>query len=235
LPSCELGAIFSKPLSILNDISDSVGNMKRIIKGRTYNTETSDIVYSDMYAHHFFDIDRNSNFRALLKTRNGAFYLLEKYMPDQEYTRSEEWGIEAVHFEPISEHKALKWLEIEVKSEDLKVKIIERYLGVMPDAGDKGHKLTIRLSKSLKDLIEYKAKVSNKSINSWVVTAINHDLNKDYSDLKKDDQCTPQEPRKVAVDGDELVRELADIYGYDSSFDVSEENWLDTQLPDFNN
>lgn len=235
MPPHELGAIFSRSLSILNSILDSVGNMKRILKGKTYNTETSDIVYSDINANHFFDIDRSTDFRALLKTRNGAFYLLEKYMPDPEYTRPEEWGSEDVRFEPISKYKALKWLEIEVKSEDLKVEIIERYLGSMPDAGDNGHKLTIRLSKSLKDTIEYRASVSKKSINSWVVNAINRDLNKGYIDLKKDDQRIPPEPRSVMVEGDDFVRELADIYGYDSSFDVTDENWLDTQFPDFNN
>ena len=100
---------------------------KRIIDGKTYNTDTSSRVYE-------WESLSGDRYEALYQTRHGAFYV---WWYDQAY--------EAGDIKPLDDEAALAGLENYPDSADA----IERFFGKFPEAGAAEKRITIRLPGNL--------------------------------------------------------------------------------------
>ena len=89
-------------------------SIKRIISGKTYNTDTSSLIY------HADADPAGLRHQALYQTRHGAFFL---FWSDADVGES---GLK-----PLSDSEALEWLE----RMEADPAIIERLFGVFPEAG----------------------------------------------------------------------------------------------------
>jgi hypothetical protein len=136
--------------------------MKRIINGKTYNTETATKIcdWSN------WDIDPSScSFEygeIIYQTRYGAYFLYKYAFPNDD--KSEET------ITPFSPQEAQEWME-NVTYVDL-TKHIEEHFGEMPEAGISESRITLRMPDSLKSKIEVFAKKNQQSLNAWIVKTI---------------------------------------------------------------
>jgi len=127
---------------------------KRIIDGKTYNTETAtelagwdDDEYPITYGEHLF------------QNRFGAFFL---------YTYQDDGpdGPEA-DIKPLSAEEARAWLE-----KHQRVSVIEAVFGKMPEAGSGESKFTLRMPDSLRERLAERAKANDQSLNAWIVRCL---------------------------------------------------------------
>ena len=132
---------------------------KRIIDGKTYNTETAtQIIGRDD------DNDESGPYDSgtyLYQTRFGAFFLynyLDGTGPD-----------DFEKIEPLTPEEARKWLE---KEYYWRTDLIERLFGEMPEAGSGEIKYTLRLPESLRDRLAERAKANGQSLNAWIVRCL---------------------------------------------------------------
>lgn len=129
---------------------------KRIIDGKTYNTETA----THISGYEQFDgPDSYGSF--LYQTRFGAFFLYSFR------TGSPEDDFEKIV--PLSGEDAQRWLE---KHESHQPELIERLFGVMPEGGSAEVKYTLRLPESLRDRLAAHAEANNQSLNAWIVRCL---------------------------------------------------------------
>ncbi len=133
---------------------------KRIIEGKTYNTETSTQVagWNDDNSE---DGPWDSG-RFLYQTRHGAFFLysyLDGADPEQDFDK----------IEPYTPEQAQTWLE---KNCSWDTGLIERLFGAMPEAGLGEVKYTLRLPESLRDRLAVRAKANQQSLNAWMVRCL---------------------------------------------------------------
>ena len=129
---------------------------KRIIDGKTYNTETAT------------QIEGHSNFSGpfeagefLYQNRFGAFftYAYQDGANEDDFEK----------IEPLDPEQARSWLE---KNASWNPDLIEKLFGAMPEAGAAEVKFTLRFPESLKTRLSEKAKENNQSLNAWMVRCL---------------------------------------------------------------
>jgi hypothetical protein len=125
---------------------------KRIIDGKTYNTETATLVW-----HVGDDADGPPGEVALFKTRHGAYFLyyVSDLGPDE--------GIR-----PMDPSDALAWLE----KHCWRAEVIEAEFGEMPEAGDAEARITLRVPETLRRRIASLARERSQSLNAWIVRCL---------------------------------------------------------------
>jgi hypothetical protein len=134
---------------------------KRIIDGKTYNTETATEIYG-------WDDDSNYDAHGVLsgehlyQTRFGAFFRYRYLDGISDETDEEE-------IEPLSPEQARKWLE---QRGSAGAHLIESLFGEMPEAGSGEIKYTLRLPESLRDRLAARAKANEQSLNAWIVRCL---------------------------------------------------------------
>lgn len=129
---------------------------KRIIGGKTYNTETAtEIAGWDSY-------DGPYNYgRHLYQTRFGAFFSV--------HYRDGLFDDDEIELQPLAPDEARAWLEENAQTEP---EIIERLFGEMPEAGSTEVKFTLRLPESLRNQLAERAEANKQSLNAWMVRCL---------------------------------------------------------------
>lgn len=122
---------------------------KRIIDGKTYNTETASLLGrwepEDLPLEH-----------ALFKTRHGAYFLHTLKQSDLEE-----------FIEPLEPEAAQRWMERHCSAER-----IEAEFGEMPEAGDPEARITLRIPETLRKRVAVIAQERNQSLNAWLQRCI---------------------------------------------------------------
>ena len=143
--------------------------IKRIIDGRTYNTDTSTIIALD------WNGDEPENWalgrlpeydvaNALCKSRHGAYFLatFNAWLFEISDPKGET-------IKPLVPAEAQEWLETTFpESPDL----IEAEFGEMPEAGHTESRFTLRMPDSLKRRIDTLSKVAGQSTNAWIIACL---------------------------------------------------------------
>jgi hypothetical protein len=116
--------------------------MKRIIDGKTYNTDTATKI-----AKFYYSPDESID---LYQNRHGAFFEFwaDYYGP----------GIR-----PLTDAEALAWLEKHANH------LVEQYFGAMPEGGAAERRLTIRVPVNLAERVEKAAEAKGLSLNSYAM------------------------------------------------------------------
>ncbi len=129
---------------------------KRIIDGKTYNTETA-----TQLAGRDEDEGQYTYGDYLFQTRHGAFF---RYTYLDGAAEDDYEGIT-----PLSPDEARKWLEEKVSwNPDL----IETLFGEMPEAGSGEAKFTLRMPESLRARLAERADANKQSLNAWMVRCL---------------------------------------------------------------
>ena len=123
---------------------------KQIKDGKTYNTDTSVLVYEVKYAD-------DARYAALYQTKHGAFFV---WWYDANYGQGD--------IKPMTDEEALKWLEKHQASAE----IIEQYFGTFPDGGASEMRITLRLPGNLYKRISASAGNLNLSINTYIMRVL---------------------------------------------------------------
>jgi hypothetical protein len=129
---------------------------KRIIDGKTYNTETA-----TQLAGREDDNGPYESGAFLYQTRFGAFFLFS-YLGgtgEDDYEK----------IQPFTPEQARAWLE---EHEPWNIDLIERLFGEMPEAGSGEVKYTLRMPESLRDRLAERAKANNQSLNAWMIRCL---------------------------------------------------------------
>lgn len=130
--------------------------VKRIINGKTYNTETATEIEG------FEDFSGSSNRGDFLfQTRFGAFFRLHYDERGDEY--------DYTTITPLTPDKAREWLEEKVSWQP---ELIEKLFGEMPEAGSGEVKFTLRMPESLRDRISTHAEQNKQSLNAWMIRCL---------------------------------------------------------------
>ncbi len=129
---------------------------KRIIDGKTYNTETATQISGWRQDEGPYETGKY-----LFQTRFGAFfsYSFRDGAAEDDYER----------IEPLTPELAREWLE---NNASYDVDTIERLFGEMPEAGSGEVKYTLRMPESLRDLLSERAKANNQSLNAWIIRCL---------------------------------------------------------------
>lgn len=130
---------------------------KRIIDGKTYNTETATLIAGGEDA----DMPYESG-GYLYQSRFGAFFLYAYLFGAGDSTDYE-------RIVPMTPEEARKWLETHASHE---VDAIERLFGEMPEAGSGETKFTLRMPDSLRDRLAERAKANGQSLNAWMIRCL---------------------------------------------------------------
>ena len=128
--------------------------MKRIIEGKTYNTETATRIGVAS-----FDPSHPEEFDFLYQTRHGAFF--------RNYGGETAFGDPFKGLKPLTPAEAQAWLE----SHDL-VDELEKLFGEQPEAGEAESRITVRIPDSLKVRIERLAAANKQSLNAWIMRCL---------------------------------------------------------------
>jgi hypothetical protein len=129
---------------------------KRIIDGKTYNTETAtQIAGSTNYCGQF------DSGQYLYQTRFGAFFEYSYLYGsnDDDYD----------DIKPLTPEEARAWLE---KNHGGDPDLIEKVFGQMPEAGSGEVKYTLRMPETLRDRLAALAKANDQSLNAWIVRCL---------------------------------------------------------------
>ncbi len=129
--------------------------LKRIIGGKTYNTETATLIAA---------IDSEDSldwFEHLYQNRFGAYF--------HHFGRPvDAIGLSSfVNIEPLTPAEAQEWME-KYHHDSL----IETHFGEVPEAGSGETRFTLRMPDSLKHRIDALAKPNKQSVNSWIIRCI---------------------------------------------------------------
>jgi hypothetical protein len=129
---------------------------KRIIDGKTYNTETATQIAGSS------DDDRSyESGKYLYQTRFGAFFAYSYLDGTGEHDYEK--------IEPLTPEEARAWLE---KHHSYGPDLIEKLFGQMPEAGSGEIKYTLRLPESLRDRLADRAKANDQSLNAWIIRCL---------------------------------------------------------------
>lgn len=120
---------------------------KRIIDGKSYNTETAALV-------HEVSGRAETEYEGLYQTKHGAFFL---------WWYNSDYGAGGI--KPMSDVEAHKWLE----SRNGSAATIEQYFGKFPEAGASESRLTLRLPGNLYNRVSASAAAANLSINTYIM------------------------------------------------------------------
>jgi hypothetical protein len=144
--------------------------MRRIINGKTYDTNTAEEVCALECRYYPGDFQHHET--SLYRTPRGGWFLSGHGGPSSMWSRSvgqNSWsGGEGI--QPLSRDEALAVLEGQGETD-----LIERYFGEMPEAGDGEEErdgFALRLPKWLKDRAQELAASEGVSLNSYVVEAL---------------------------------------------------------------
>ncbi|HEU0082275.1 MAG TPA: toxin-antitoxin system HicB family antitoxin [Bradyrhizobium sp.] len=129
---------------------------KRIIDGKTYNTETATQIIGWSQ-----DEGPYEHGRYLYQTRFGAFFAYS-YVDGADENDYEK-------IEPLTPEDARAWLE---KNASYRPDLIEQFFGQMPEAGSGEIKYTLRLPESLRDRLAALAKANQQSLNAWMIRCL---------------------------------------------------------------
>jgi predicted HicB family RNase H-like nuclease len=128
---------------------------KRIIEGKTYNTETATQITGSIREEGPGEITEY-----LYHNRFGAFFLYQNVDGWEEQD-----GEKLI---PRTPEQAREWLEKQPNG----AHHIEALFGVMPEAGSGEIKFTLRIPESLRDRLAALAKENNQSLNAWMVRCL---------------------------------------------------------------
>lgn len=136
----------------------AVFKCKRIIDGKTYNTETATQIAGVDEDDHSVPYEGGEY---LYQTRFGAFFLFSyrEAFAEDDYAK----------IAPLTPEQAREWLE---KNQSWNVELIESLFGQMPEAGSGEVKFTLRLPESLRDRLAALAKANDQSLNAWIVRCL---------------------------------------------------------------
>lgn len=130
--------------------------IKRIIDGKTYNTETATHLAGFDQDHGPYEYGEH-----LYQNRLGVFFVA-KYRSagdEDDYAR----------IEPLSPDLAQAWLE---KNAGWRADLIEQLFGEMPEAGSAEVKYTLRMPESLRERLADRAKANAQSLNAWIIRCL---------------------------------------------------------------
>jgi HicB family len=130
---------------------------KRIIDGKTYNTETA----TQLAGWGGSDDGPYESGKFLYQTRFGAFFVYS-YLDGAAENDYEK-------IDPLTPEEARAWLE---KNASYTPDLIEKLFGEMPEAGSGESKFTLRMPDSLRDRLADRAKANNQSLNAWIVRCL---------------------------------------------------------------
>lgn len=128
-----------------------MGGCKKIIGGKTYNTETSTKV---------FDWSRDPDgfeYEGLFQTKHGAFFM---WWYNANYG---EGGIK-----PMADDEAMAWLE----KRSAPAEVVTRYFGEFPEGGAAETRITLRLPGNLYNRISRSAADAGLSVNTYIMRAL---------------------------------------------------------------
>ena len=130
--------------------------MKRIIGGKTYNTETATCV-AKAYQHPMDD----AHFSELYQTRHGAYFT---HYGDLSLG-ADDYGF--LEIRPLSPAEAQAWMERNASTD-----LIEAHFGEQPEAGESESRLTVRIPDKLKERVEALAAANKQSVNAWIMRCL---------------------------------------------------------------
>jgi hypothetical protein len=128
---------------------------KRIIDGRTYNTETATKIADSTRDEGAYEITES-----LYQNRFGAFFLYSSLLGSD--------GHDGETIVPRSPEEARAWLEERPDGADH----IEALFDELPEAGSGETKFTLRIPDSLRDRLSALAKKNSQSLNAWIVRCL---------------------------------------------------------------
>jgi hypothetical protein len=169
--------------------------IKRIINGKTYNTETAMVVFETWHPH-----EASNAGKVLYQTRHGAFFLLEIGH------EGEEEG-----FKLLTDAEAQSFLEKWGATESL-----EQCFGPFPEGGAAETRWTIRIPGNLAARVEATAKRKDMSVNAYAMRCFERCVAADAKELISEDDLDTFEgwlkyQNFGSVGGDELSA-LRDLY-----------------------
>ena len=136
--------------------------VKRIIDGKTYNTETATQLASWSTAN---DPDKQGiGYEAggiLFQTRHGAHFIVNHN------DGLEPWEDGYEKLIPLDPEQAQRWTEQYCSAEE-----VEALFGEMPEAGDAEAKLTLRMPEVLRRRLVALAERRKQSLNAWIVRCL---------------------------------------------------------------
>lgn len=124
--------------------------MKRIIKGKTYNTATATEIFHTEHP-------ASGAWFGLYQTRHGAFFKV----------KVDHGGENILEFDPVGDEEAQKILE-----QNGQGALIEKYFGPMPEGGAAERRFTMRIPENLAQRVESAAKVKGQSFNNYAMRAL---------------------------------------------------------------
>jgi hypothetical protein len=120
--------------------------MKRIIKGKSYDTETATRLYE------IFAAEPSDGWHGLYQTTHGEFF---EIMVDHDGS--------VMKFGPVADAEAKKLLEKFANH------LVEQFFGEMPEGGASERRLIIRVPADLADRLELVAKAQGQSLNAYAM------------------------------------------------------------------
>jgi HicB family len=144
---------------------------KRIIEGKTYNTETAARLAGWDITEEEYPITHGEH---LYQNRFGAFFL---YTYADNGPDGPEEGLT-----PYNPEQAQAWLQ---KHRSYDVELIESLFGKLPEAGTSESKFTLRLPDSLRDRLAVRAKKNGQSLNAWIIKCLERCAPPDEASLRQ--------------------------------------------------
>jgi hypothetical protein len=131
-------------------VANQIIRCKRIIDGRTYNTETAILLghweqEDGLYGEYLF------------KARHGAYFLYVDMM----------WEIPSLRIMPQTPEEAENWTR-----EHCSAEVYEAEFGHASEAGDPEARFTMRMPETLRRRIAAIAQTNKQSLNAWVVQCL---------------------------------------------------------------
>jgi predicted HicB family RNase H-like nuclease len=125
--------------------------MKRIIDGKSYDTETAGLV-----AEAWSPVGGDG--AKLYQTRHGAYFLWAQFLTPSDNTVQE--------LRPLSDDEAQKWLEQNANH------LVEEHFGAMLEGGAAERRLTLRLPNNLAKRLDAIAQARRMSLNRYVTRCL---------------------------------------------------------------
>ena len=144
--------------------------MKRVIRGRTYNTETSKLIteYSHGYpgdpGHYRENLYRTPRNAYFLACHGGVRSHYAYEFRDGQFRTSDD-------VIPLNDEQVLRWLEDHERSDE-----IEALFGKQPEAGDGAVMICLRLPEALNGRVVQAARRSGRDVHTWLNDAIERAL-----------------------------------------------------------
>jgi hypothetical protein len=143
--------------------------VKRIIDGKTYNTDTSTLIARSDYEEINYDEVVIARYAySLYQTRGGAFFIDTATTTNRKDPRTEEWAeVERHEFGAMTREEAARWVLT-----GNNVELLHDVFGEPPEAVEEaapGSTVYLRIPTSLKEQMEAAAVAQKLSVNSWLM------------------------------------------------------------------